>query len=172
MKRALYFLPILFLAAFFGVQPAAAVCPICTIAVGAGVGLSRWLGIDDAIAGLWIGGLTVSLIAWTINWLEKKNYRFPGRNWLTAVAYYLMVIVPLYFTGLIDHPWNTICACGADKLLLGIVAGSLGFWTGAEWYYFLKNRNGGRANFLFQKVVMPVAPLAILSLIFYFLTNN
>ncbi len=41
---------------FLGANSAQAICPICTIAVGAGVGFSRYLGIDDTIAGLWIGG--------------------------------------------------------------------------------------------------------------------
>ena len=27
---------------------ALAICPVCTVAVGAGIGLSRWLGIDDS----------------------------------------------------------------------------------------------------------------------------
>ena len=49
-----------------------AICPICTLAVGAGVGLSRWLGVDDTVTGLWIGGLTVSMILWTIFWADKK----------------------------------------------------------------------------------------------------
>lgn len=34
---------------------AQAVCPVCTVAVGTGVGLSRWLGVDDTITGLWLG---------------------------------------------------------------------------------------------------------------------
>ncbi len=50
-------------------------CPVCTIAVGAGIGLSRWLGVDDLISGLWIGGLIVSLIGMTILWLNKKNLK-------------------------------------------------------------------------------------------------
>jgi hypothetical protein len=33
------------------------VCPVCTIAVAGGVGLCRYLGIDDLISGSWIGAL-------------------------------------------------------------------------------------------------------------------
>lgn len=57
-----------------------AICPICTIAVGAGVGLSRWLGVDDTISGIWIGGLAISSIWWTINWLNSKHIRFLAEN--------------------------------------------------------------------------------------------
>ncbi|PIU42706.1 MAG: hypothetical protein CO034_03045 [Parcubacteria group bacterium CG_4_9_14_0_2_um_filter_35_11] len=151
-----------------------AICPLCTVAVGAGVGLARWLGVDDTISGLWIGGLTVSLIAWTIDWLEKKNIRFKGRKIVTILGYYLLMVVPLYFSGFLGNPHNSlICFCGFhfDKLLLGIIAGSIGFWFGASWYYYLKEKHGSRAYFPFQKVVMPIAPLIILSIIFYFLTK-
>jgi hypothetical protein len=153
---------------------AQAVCPLCTVAVGAGVGLSRWLGIDDTITGLWIGGLIVSLIIWTLGWLEKKNIRFRGRWVLVVFLYYAVVVLPLYFKGFIGHPQNSLfCWCGLhwDKLLVGIALGSLGFYAGAKWYFYLKEKHGGRAYFPFQKVVMPVLPLVILTIIFYLLTK-
>ena len=148
-----------------------AVCPICTLAVGAGVGFSRYIGIDDTITGLWIGGLIVSMITWTESWLDKKRINFKGRIYANIAGYILLVIVPLYYSGIIGNPLNTLCACGMDKLLFGIIAGSIAFWCGASWYFYLKEKNGGHAYFPFQKVAMPVAPLIILSLIYYFLTR-
>lgn len=148
-----------------------AVCPICTVGVTIGVGLSRWLGIDDTITGLWIGGLVVSMITWTLSWLDKKNIKFKGRMIITILAYYLLIVVPLYFTNIIGNPLNTLCACGLDKLLFGIIIGSFAFWFGASWYYYLKKKNNNKAYFPFQKVLMPIAPLIILSIIFYFLTK-
>jgi hypothetical protein len=142
-----------------------AVCPVCTIAVSAGVGLSRWLGVDDTITGLWLGGLTVSFITWTIDWMEKRSVQFNGRGLLTTVAYYLLIFMPLYFIGIVGHPDNTLY--GIDKLLLGTVIGSGVFYAGARWYEYLKNKNGGHAYFPFQKAVMPVVPLIITSIVFY-----
>jgi hypothetical protein len=149
--------------------PAKAVCPICTVAVASGVGLSRYLGIDDTIAGLWIGGLTVSAIMWTINWLDLKGIRFLGRKPLVVLGYYAMIVAPLYWMGILGHPFNTMW--GMDKLLLGIIIGSISFFTSGIWYYQLKRRNNGHSYFPFQKVVMPVSPLVILSLIFYYLVR-
>jgi hypothetical protein len=169
-KLFLYFAAVFGLSLVFA-EKALAVCPICTVAVGVGVGLSRWLGIDDSITGLWIGGLTVSMITWTISWFDKKNIRFKGRTIATILGYYLLIIVPLFYSGIIMNPLQTLCACGLDKLLLGIIIGSFGFWFGASWYYYLKEKNQGRAYFPFQKVVMPISPLIILSIIFYFLTK-
>jgi len=154
---------------FLGANSAQAICPICTIAVGAGVGFSRYLGIDDTIAGLWIGGLTVSMIMWTINWLNKKNIHFKGRKIITTLGYYLLIVIPLYWIGIMGHPLNILW--GVDKILLGTIIGSLGFLGAGLWYYRLKAKNGGHAYFPFQKVAMPVGTLLILSLIFYFLTR-
>jgi hypothetical protein len=157
------------IASFLMASSAQAVCPICTVAVGAGVGLSRWIGIDDTITGLWIGGLTVSMIMWTIDWLDRKNIHFKERKAIVAIVYYLLIVAPLYWMDIIGHPFNKIW--GIDKLFLGIVFGSIVFWSGANWYFYLKVKNNGHAYFPFQKVVMPVSPLIILSFIFYFLTK-
>ncbi len=171
MKKISIYLLFVFAISFLFAQKALAVCPICTIAVGAGVGLSRWLGIDDAITGLWVGGFIVSMITWTEGWLEKKNIHFKGRIFVNIFVYYALIIIPLFYSGIIGNPLNTLCACGLDKLLFGIIAGSLAFWFGASWYFHLKEKNNGHAYFPFQKVVMPILPLIILSIIYYFLTK-
>ena len=49
------------------VGTADAVCPVCTIAIGAGLEGMRMLGVKDILTGIWAGGLTVSLIGWTAN---------------------------------------------------------------------------------------------------------
>lgn len=168
MKSKLFFLFLAFFSLIIA-APAQAVCPVCTIAVGAGVGLSRWLGIDDAITGLWIGGLTVSLIMWTIDWFKRKNIHLKGIELITAVGYYVLIIVPLFWTGIFGHPLNVLW--GVDKLLLGIILGSIFFCAGALLYNYLKKKNNNKAHFPFEKVVMPVSPLIILSIIFYFITK-
>lgn len=169
-KTFLFYLAVIGSSLLFA-EYASAVCPICTVAVGAGVGLSRWLGIDDAITGLWVGGLIVSMIIWTENWLDKKNIRFKGRIFINTLGYFALIIISLYYSGIVGNPLNTLCVCGLDKLLFGIIAGGLAFWSGASWYFYLKKKNNGHAYFPFQKVVMPISPLIILSIIYYFLTR-
>ncbi len=151
--------------------PAKAVCPVCIVAVGAGLGLSEYLGIDDSIAGLWIGGLLVAIIIWTISWLDKKKIAVDKakrslRNLTVLIAYYLFVIWPLDYQGFIGNPGNKIF--GADKLLLGMACGSLVFLAAASAYEKIKETRG-RAHFPFEKVVLPLAALTITSLLFYFL---
>ena len=143
-------------------------CVVCAAAVTAGVGLSRWLGVDDAITGLWLGALAVSLSLLTINWLTKKNIKFFGRQPLIFFAYYVMIIWPLYHYDIAGHPLNKLW--GTDKLILGIIAGTIGFIASLLLNEYLKKKNGGKAYFPFQKVVVPVSLLAALSLIFYFIS--
>ena len=162
------FLPIFvsfILSIFIMPSYAHAICPVCTVAVCAGVGLSRWLGIDDTITGLWIGGLAVSLIAWTILWLNQKNIRFFSRNPLIVIVYYLAIIWPLYQFDIAGHPANTLW--GFDKLMVGIIIGSLAFLAGILLNDYLKSRNKGKAFFSFQKVALPIGMLAAISAIFY-----
>lgn len=174
MKKALLYIFSAIAISFLFAPKASAVCPICTIAVGAGVGFSRWLGIDDAITGLWIGGLIVSIVAWTLSWFDIKNIQFKGKTIITTLGYYLIIVIPLYFAGILGNSQNSLLYFSGlhfDKLILGIIAGSIGFWFGVNWYDYLKEKNNGRAHFPYQKVVMPVSPLIILSIIFYFITK-
>jgi hypothetical protein len=149
-------------------RSAQAVCPVCVVAVGAGVGLSRYLGVDDIISGLWIGGFIVSMIIWTIDYLQKKKIEFYGRKILVILLFYIFSVGPLWRSEIIGHPLNKIW--GIDKLMLGIGTGSIFFLLAVFFNNFLKKKNSGKVYFPFQKVTVPIATIAILSGIFYFLT--
>lgn len=153
------------LVSLFFVQPAQAFCPVCTVAVGVGVGLSRWLGIDDTISGVWIGGMVVALIMWFSDWLEKKEIRFKFRTSIVTVAFYAMVVLPLFFTGIMGHPMNKLL--NIDKLLWGIIVGSLAFFAATQTNDYIVKKNGGKVYFPFQKVSFSLAALLICSFIFF-----
>lgn len=87
MKK--YFLTIISTLLF--ALPAKAACPVCVVAVGAGLGLSEYLGIDDSIAGIWIGGLLIALTIWTINWFNKKAI-------LLAIKLFAIFLPPFFTT--------------------------------------------------------------------------
>jgi hypothetical protein len=153
----------------FLAEKALAFCPVCTVAVGAGLGLCRWLGVDDVLSGIWIGGLIVSLVGWTLTWLEKKQIRFPLRWLVVSAFYYSMIIVPLYFMGIVGHPLNTFW--GTDKLILGMIFGTLAFvlaWLVNEG---LRKMNQGKVFFPFQKVVIPILFLIITTAIFHYIVG-
>ena len=146
-----------------------AICPVCTIVIGAGVGLSRWLGIDDTISGIWIGALLASLIGWTIDYLNRKKIKFYGRKILVTIGYYAFVALPLYWTDLLWHPTNKIW--GMDKLMVGIAVGTVVFLISVISYFYMKKHNDGHAYFKGQKIAMPIVSLLISSIVFYFITK-
>jgi len=141
-------------------------CPVCTVAVGAGIGLSRWFGVDDLVSGLWIGGLIVSLIGMTFLWLNKKNLRNNLLRLLIVVLYYSFTISPLYWAKLIGAPCNHLW--GLDRIVWGIIFGSVVFLVSYGFHLWLKKKNNNKVFFPFQKVIIPVIFLLIVSLIIYF----
>jgi hypothetical protein len=148
--------------------PAKAICPVCVVAVSAGFGFSRWLGIDDAITGLWIGGLTVSLIIWTSSWLKNKKYILINQmitDITTTVVYYALIFYPMFKYDLIGHPLNKVW--GVDKLIIAIFAGSLLFIIANAIHEKIKKNNNNKSYFPLQKVAIPVGVLLIFSFIIY-----
>jgi hypothetical protein len=141
------------------------VCPICTIAVAGGVGLCRYLGIDDLISGAWIGALLFSLFLWTIEWLNKRKIKFLFRKPLVFIFWYGFTIFPLMKVGIIGHPQNKFL--GIDKLIFGIFSGTIVFLFSILFENYLRKKNQGKAYFKFQKVIIPILFLTILSLIFW-----
>lgn len=164
MKKTLFaFLAVL------GFMPAAmAVCPVCTVAVGAGLEGARLLGVDDVITGVWAGGLMLSLAWWTAEYLKRRGVK--NKIWYATnfVAYYALLGL-VYFIP-VSNPvvkFKQSCIFGIDQFLLGTVVGTVVFYLMARWYAVIKERNGGHAYFPFQKVVMPLGALLGVTLIFW-----
>ena len=150
------------------VSVAHAVCPVCTIAIGAGLEGMRMLGVKDVITGIWAGGLTVSLIGWTANYMRRRNVR--GWFWyLLNVVVYVALLAGVYFVprGNPIVKWWENCMWGIDQFLLGVLVGAVVFILMEVWYMHIKKNNGGHAQFPFQKVVMPFGGLLLATLVFW-----
>jgi len=169
LKSKLLTAAVIFFALLFAPVKAYAVCPLCTIAVGAGVGLTRSLGVDDIISGIWFGGLVVSTLMWTLNFLKSKHKSFKYQEFIVALILYGLVVIPLMATGIIGATDNKLW--GIDKLLLGIVVGSIIFSAAVFTNDQLKQGHLGKVYFPFQKVVIPLVFLLLSSLLFYFITR-
>lgn len=147
---------------------ATAVCPVCTVAVGAGLEGARLLGVEDVITGIWAGGLTVSLIAWTANYMRRRGVK--NRIWyILNILVYYGILACVYWFPLGDPivKYNALCMWGIDQFMLGTIVGSFVFAGMAIWYENMKKNHGGHAYFPFQKVVMPFGGLLIATLIFW-----
>src|SRR5574344_1220287 len=106
---------------FFEIKVAEAFCPVCGVAVVGGLEISRLLGIDDAVTGLWIGAIRVILIEWTNEYLKKKRWQVPGGRLTVVVIFYAFVLGALYYDALITNVVGAIGAWTKDKLFISIV---------------------------------------------------
>jgi len=143
-----------------------AMCPVCTLAVGAGLGLSRYLGIDDMVSGIWAGALVISVSFWFRNWLKKKNYNFP--IYLSVIFWAGLTYLPLWRAGIIGHPFNVFW--GIDKLVFGSLIGA-GVFLLALYTDGKIRKIKSKQLFKFQKVIIPVSFLAAASLILWIITK-
>lgn len=152
----------------FSTATVEAVCPICTVAVAGGLGISRAIGIDDSVTGLWIGGLIFSSGFWLADWIKRKNWRVPAPTLSSIFLFFLLVVPPLYWTGMIGVSGNVLL--GIDKIILGTAIGSALFLAGVFLDRFLRSTNGGKVYVYYQKVLIPVFLLSAASFIFYLIT--
>ena len=168
MKKLSLNLLLVFTAVFLFESVAQAVGPVCTIAIGAGLEGMRMLGVKDILTGIWAGGLTISLIGWTANYMHKHNVKNPLWYGLNILVY-CSLLASVYFVPF-GHPfvqWWENCMWGIDQFLLGILVGSITFVLMELWYMRIKKNNGGHALFPFQKVVMPFLGLLVMTGLFW-----
>jgi len=137
-------------------------CQICTLAVGAGLGLSRWLGVDDVVSGVWIGGFILSSSLWFYSWLSKKYPKLHTTFYmlLTTTSVYALSFAPLAWAGIL-----------INKLVVGIVVGSLAFLLGIRTDKKIRKIKG-KQLFKFQKVIIPISFLAVTSLIIWLIITK
>ena len=168
MKKTLQYLICILSGVLFFVGVADAVCPVCTIAIGAGLEGMRMLGVKDVLTGIWAGGLTVSLIGWTANYMRK--HKIKNTFWyILNIVVYTALLFSVYFipSGKPFVKWWENCMWGIDQFLLGIIVGSITFILMEVWYVHIKRRHGGHALFPFQKVVMPFVGLLFMTGVFW-----
>lgn len=159
MKRSLIFMLMLFFSLTAFVPLVSAHCPLCTAAVGAGIVITRFYGVDDMIVGLWVGAFIISTALWFNNMLKKKYIPFQGQ--IVAILIFAATIISFYFGGL----FNASRIFGVDKLLLGIIAGSILVYAGLFISSNVKQINKNKAIFPFQTIAFILALLAITSAI-------
>lgn len=133
-------------------------CPVCTVTVVAGLGISRYLGIDDLLTSVWIGGFILSFSFVFHSWMIKKWPKMLTAHSLqfTIFLMYVLALLPLYKTPTIS------------RIIYGTAIGSVAFLVGV--YADRLQRKKYEKIFLpFQKVVFPVISLILASVIGYFL---
>lgn len=145
-------------------------CPVCTVTVVAGLGISRLLGIDDLLTSIWIGGFILSFSFVMNDWVKKKWPNFNPKYYYYPmfILMYLFVLIPFKMNGTLGIPGNSLW--GIDKIIVGIVVGSVAFLVGI-WADKKQRTLYKKIFFPYQKVVFPVMALLITSLFFYYVLN-
>lgn len=159
------FLGLLFSGFLWARAATAQVCPVCVVAIGAGLGLSRWFGIDDVISSVWIGAFMFAIISWTLSFMKKKEWSFQDDGIIITLAYILLTYIPLYYAGIIGHPQNQIW--GIDKIIAGSTIGAAFLFFGHWLHLYLKKINDNKSFFSYQRVAIPVFVLLVISLILW-----
>ena len=143
-------------------------CAVCTVMVGASLGIARKLGVDDTIIAVWFGALMALGGYWLIKWFDKKNWNFKFRN-KVLMALSLSTVIPMYFGMLTYTPQKYLLYL--DKFLAVHLLGALVIPLTSKLYQYMKAKNGGHAHFPFEKVVIPVLTLTLISLILHFIAK-
>jgi hypothetical protein len=135
-------------------------CPVCTVTVIAGLGISRFFGIDDLLTSIWIGAFVLSFSFVFHNWMVKKWPKLKSKYslYITIISMYILALVPLYKTPTLD------------RILYGTALGSVVFLLGVYADKYQRKRFK-KIFFPYQKVVFPVVSLILASVVMYFVTT-
>ena len=158
MIKLLYFLGgVLFSSKAFA-NPA---CAVCTVAMGAMLGISRKLGISDNAVGVWIGSLILMSYYFMVKFCEVKKIKLKYYELICAVL--ALSFVPVMY---IFVPYKLNTWLGIDLFLISMFVGAVTFWLSQYIYQVLKKKNGEHAHFPFEKVVFAIVFLLISSCMF------
>ena len=136
-------------------------CAVCTVAVGASLGIARKMGVDDSVVGVWSGAFLLLLGYWTLKWMDKKGWNFKGRDFIVLSLSVLMILF-MYISHLVYTP-KAILVFWIDPFLFATICGALTLHYSSEFYQWMKRKNGGHAHFPFEKVVVPVVSLCLVA---------
>ncbi len=144
-------------------------CPVCTVGIAAGVGLSRWLGFSDAVSGLWIGAAIFAFSIATARWLAKKAKETDFRLLfiISLAGWWILTIMPLRWTGIISADSPKIL--GLNDLFFGALLGVAAAKLAAVLESRIREFKNGKVVFPYQKVIIPISILVIASLALYFI---
>ncbi len=143
-------------------------CPLCTAATIVGVGVTRSLGWDDSIVGVFVGAMIVSSALWLNNVLKKRN--FGGNAFLRissiTVATFVLTIVSFYYAGIFG-PANTYRIFGIERIIFGSLSGAAVSFAVFFASNELKRKNGGKILFNYQTMILTFGSLIANALIFW-----
>ena len=143
-------------------------CPLCTAATIVGVGVTRSLGWDDSIVGIFVGAMIVSSALWVNNILKKRN--IGGNPFLRisslTIATFVLTVLSFYFAGIFG-PANIYRIFGIEKIIFGTVSGSMVSFAAFFASNKVKIKNDGKVLFNYQTMILTFTGLIINTILFW-----
>lgn len=166
MKKILVFALGVISPLFFA-PTASAHCPLCVAGAGVGLTLSRWVGIDDSITGVWLAAFLGAISFWSETALIKKQELRLLLRPLIYIGIFVATIWSFYKFNLVVKHGNIF---GIHKLTFGMIAGGVIFYlVDMVDDYLIKKK--GRVFFPYQRIVVSLGSILLLSMGIYILIN-
>jgi len=144
-----------------------AFCPVCVVGAVAGVGLGRWIGVDDVITGIWVGALLYAVSMLTAKWIARWRW-VPTPEFISAAVWYVITLWPLYGLGMAGA--HTLLLWGLDRLLVGVFLGTAITWIALLLHGYILHIRGTHL-FPYQRVTLTLVFLFVFSLLWYVAFN-
>jgi len=165
MKKFLVFVLGLVSPLFFA--PAAlAHCPLCVAGAGAGLTLSRWIGIDDSITGVWLAAFLGAMAFWSEVLIKDRELKLRLRP-LIYIGIFVATIWSFYKFNLIVKHGEIF---GMHKLIFGMVVGGIAFYL-VDVIDDLLIKKYGKVFFPYQRIIVSLGSMLTLSVGIYILIN-
>lgn len=143
-------------------------CPVCIVTVGGGLLLAKKLGMDSLLTALWISGLNTALSFWFVSFIRKPKFLKNPFIWTTIM--FISTYIYLVSTRQMYHKNDTFIH--VDKVLMGLIVGTLVWLLGIGVDKLIRKFNGGRILFSYQKVIIPLTLLVMATGIFAIFIKN
>ena len=133
-----------------------------------GVGVTRAWGLDDALVGIFVGGMIASSALWLNNVLTKKGLK--GNNYLKSISLIVAVFVLTLWTfslaGLFG-PANVYRIFGIERITLGAISGTIVSFAAFFASNEIKKVNRGKVLFNYQTMILTFGALILNVLLFW-----
>lgn len=139
-------------------------CPVCIVTVGGGLILAEKLGIDTLLVSIWIAGLNTAIAFMIADKIKKPGIWKNGYLW--SLIFLATALGYVYWSGQAGGGNNL---WGIDKSLLGMSLGTGVFFGAVQIDKFIRSKREGKVLFYYQKVIIPLVSLFIVTLVFNFL---
>lgn len=147
-------------------------CPLCVAGAAAGITLTRWIGVDDSITGVWIAALLGATAFWLYSWLITKDFSFVKKykQFLKPLIYLAVFVSTIWSFYKFQLVIRMSQIFGFDKLTFGMLTGGVLFYL-VDILDDLTIKRKGKVFFPYQRIVVSLGSMLFLSIGIYILIN-